>query len=61
MGNWSANKQAKMKLACYIATQCKNDPCCSPAFIWATKNKVLEIANPVFKELSDLLAEFAAP
>jgi hypothetical protein len=58
--DWPASKQAKMKFACYIASQCKNDPCCSPAYIWASKNKVLDIASPVFGELVALLKEFAA-
>ena len=61
MGSWSANKQAKMKLACYIATQCKIDPCCSPSFHLGEQDKVLDIAHPMFKELSDLLGQFAAP
>jgi hypothetical protein len=57
---WSENKIGKMRLAAYVATNCKNDPCCSPAYLWSSKNMVFEISNPVFKELSDFLEAFTA-
>jgi hypothetical protein len=58
--DWSSNKLAKMKLACYVATHCKNDPCCSPAYLWSSKNRVFDLANMAFKELGDFLLEFSA-
>jgi hypothetical protein len=57
---WSENKIGKMRLAAYVATTCKNDPCCSPAYLWTSKNRVFEISNPAFKELSDFLIAFTA-
>jgi hypothetical protein len=56
---WSDNKRSKMRLACYIACHCKNDPCCSPGFIWSEKNVVIDIASPAFTELCNLLQEFS--
>ncbi len=60
MADWKPNKIAKMRMACYVASHCKNDPCCSLAYLWAKKNKVLDIANPAFAELGDFLVEFAS-
>lgn len=52
---WSDNKKAKMRFACYVASHCKNDPCCGTGFIWTSKNLILEIKSPVFQELCDFL------
>lgn len=56
--NWSENKVAKMRLAAYVAAHCHNDPCCSPAFLWTSKNQIFDIASPAFQELRDFLVEF---
>lgn len=61
MTGWSANKQAKMRLACYIATHCEKEPCCSPAFVWSSKYKVFDIKSPILTELADFLVSFSAP
>ena len=60
MAGWPENKHAKMKMACYIASHCKNDPCCSLGFIWSSKNRALNIGSSVFAELSALLKEFSS-
>lgn len=59
-GGWSENKKAKLRLACYVATHCQNDPCCGTGFIWRSDNVMLDIASGVFKELGDFLAACAA-
>jgi hypothetical protein len=56
--DWSENKIGKMRLAAYVAAYCKNDPCCSPAFLWSSKNRILDLANPMFDELKGFLTEF---
>lgn len=56
MVGWSENKIGKMRFACYVATNCQNDPTCSAGFIWQRKNRILDIASPVFQELSDFLS-----
>jgi hypothetical protein len=58
--DWAENKRAKMRLACYIASHCQNDPCCSPAFIWTRKNKVIDIGSPAFQELANCLIDFTS-
>jgi hypothetical protein len=57
---WKSNKVAKMKLACYIATHCENDPCCSPAFIWTSKNRLFDPGSSVFSELANVLRNFVS-
>jgi hypothetical protein len=56
--DWSENKIGKMRLAAYVAAHCKNDPCCSPAFLWTSKNQVFDIASPAFQEVRDFLIAF---
>lgn len=56
--DWSENKIGKMRLAAYVAAHCKNDPCCSPAFLWTSKNHVFDIASPAFNEVCEFLREF---
>lgn len=58
--DWSANKLAKMRLACYVASHCKNDPCCSPAYLWSSKNKLFDLSNTAFEELSEFLLSFSS-
>lgn len=58
--SWSDNKKDKMRMACYVASHCKNDPCCSLAFMWSEKNLLLNLTNPVFEELGNFLKEFSA-
>jgi hypothetical protein len=57
---WSANKIAKMKMHCAVASFCKDDPGCSLGFIWSKKeDNPMDIASPVFKELADFLKDFS--
>jgi hypothetical protein len=60
-GQWSENKIGKMCLATYVAAHCENDPCCSPAFLWTSKNQVFLISSPAFQELTDFLVAFTTP
>jgi hypothetical protein len=57
--DWSANKIAKMKMHCAVASFCKDDPGCSLGFIWSKgEDNPMDITSPVFKELGDFLKEF---
>jgi hypothetical protein len=58
---WTNNKKAKMKMQSVIASFCEDDPGCSLGFIWFKgADNPIDIASPVFNELSDFLKAFSA-
>jgi hypothetical protein len=57
---WTSKKQAKAKMACIIATHCKDDPCCSLAYMWGKRDIPIDISHPAFNEPTEFLKEFSA-
>ena|SRR2546422_7417096 len=56
VGGWSPGKQAKARVACMIATICKDDPSCSVSSMWYSDRGFQPLlGDDGFNELVDFL------